>query len=185
MNARQLILERRSVRAYTDQPIPNEMIEEILEAAIYAPTHKLREPWRFVLANEDGQARYVDQLMNLLAARGQLDQKTDEQRQMMRQKFADVPVYLTVLYEVQGTEDQQMEDLLATAAMIQNIQLLATELGLGCCWKSGKHWFTDGYAELIGATETERVAGVIQLGWPALIPPLKKRTAARDKLTHF
>ena len=75
MNARQLILERRSVRAYTDQPIPNEMIEEILEAAIYAPTHKLREPWRFVLANEESQVRYVDQLMTFACQAGAIGSK--------------------------------------------------------------------------------------------------------------
>lgn len=185
MNARQLILERRSVRSYTDQPVPSEMIEEILEAAIYAPNHKLREPWRFVLAIGEGQVRYVEQLMELLEARGQFDKKTDEQRLSFKEKISAVPVFLTVLYHVQGTDDQQTEDLLATAAMIQNIQLLASELGLGSCWKSGKHWFTDEYATLVGAHDEERVAGVIQLGWPAMIPPLKKRTPAREKLTHF
>ncbi|MGL6101554.1 MAG: nitroreductase family protein, partial [Exiguobacterium acetylicum] len=90
-----------------------------------------------------------------------------------------------VLCQVQGTPDQQLEDTLATAAMIQNLQLVATERGLGCCWKSGKHWFTPEYASLVDASENERVLGVIQIGWPAIVPPVKPRTSAKDKLTHF
>ncbi len=185
MHAQQVIETRRSIRSYTEQPVPVELIEALLETAMYAPNHKLREPWRFVLAIEDGQTRYVDALMELLTARGQFETKTSEQRQQAEQKLREVPVYLTVLCQVQGTPDQQLEDTLATAAMIQNLQLVATERGLGCCWKSGKHWFTPEYASLVDASENERVLGVIQIGWPAIVPPVKPRTSAKDKLTHF
>jgi len=185
MHAQQVIETRRSIRSYTEQPVPVELIEALLDTAIYAPNHKLREPWRFVLAIEDGQTRYVDALMELLTARGQFETKTSEQRQQAEQKLREVPVYLTVLCQVQGTPDQQLEDTLATAAMIQNLQLVATERGLGCCWKSGKHWFTPEYASLVDASENERVLGVIQIGWPAIVPPVKPRTSAKDKLTHF
>lgn len=185
MHAQQVIETRRSIRSYTEQPVPVELVEVLLDTAIYAPNHKLREPWRFVLAIEDGQTRYVDALMELLTARGQFETKTSEQRQQAEQKLREVPVYLTVLCQVQGTPDQQLEDTLATAAMIQNLQLVATERGLGCCWKSGKHWFTPEYASLVDASENERVLGVIQIGWPAIVPPVKPRTSAKDKLTHF
>jgi len=185
MHAQQVIETRRSIRSYTEQPVPIELVEALLDTAIYAPNHKLREPWRFVLAIEDGQTRYVDALMELLTARGQFETKTSEQRQQAEQKLREVPVYLTVLCQVQGTPDQQLEDTLATAAMIQNLQLVATERGLGCCWKSGKHWFTPEYASLVDASENERVLGVIQIGWPAIVPPVKPRTSAKDKLTHF
>jgi len=185
MHAQQVIETRRSIRSYTEQPVPVELVEALLDTAIYAPNHKLREPWRFVLAIEDGQTRYVDALMELLTARGQFKTKTSEQRQQAEQKLREVPVYLTVLCQVQGTPDQQLEDTLATAAMIQNLQLVATERGLGCCWKSGKHWFTPEYASLVDASENERVLGVIQIGWPAIVPPVKPRTSAKDKLTHF
>lgn len=185
MHAQQVIETRRSVRSYTEQSVPVELIEALLETAIYAPNHKLREPWRFVLAMEDGQTRYVDSLMELLTARGQFETKTIEQRQQAEQRLREVPVYLTIFCQEQGTPDQQLEDILATAAMIQNLQLVATERGLGCCWKSGKHWFTPEYASLVGASEEERVLGVIQIGWPAVVPPVKPRTSAKDKLTHF
>ncbi len=185
MHVQQVIETRRSIRSYTEQPVPVELVEALLETAMYAPNHKLREPWRFVLAIEEGQTRYVDALMELLTARGQFETKTSEQRQQAEQKLREVPVYLTVLCQVQGTPDQQLEDTLATAAMIQNLQLVATERGLGCCWKSGKHWFTPEYSSIVHASENERVLGVIQIGWPSLVPPVKPRTSLKDKLTHF
>ncbi len=58
MHVQQVIETRRSIRSYTEQPVPVELVEVLLETAMYAPNHKLREPWRFVLAIEEGQTRY-------------------------------------------------------------------------------------------------------------------------------
>jgi len=185
MNAKQLILERRTVRQYTDQPVPEELVLELLDIAVYAPNHKLREPWRFVLAIDEGRERYIAELLQLLERSGKFDGKTPEQRKALECQFTAVPVYLTVLCQTIGTEAQQTEDLLATAALIQNLQLLAADIGLGVCWKTGKHWYTEEYEQLVGASETERVVGVLQLGWPEVVPPVKKRKSARNKLTHF
>ena len=49
MNTIDAIQKRRSIRKFTDQPVPREMIKRILQAGIDAPSAKNRQPWRFVV----------------------------------------------------------------------------------------------------------------------------------------
>lgn len=48
MNARECIMGRRSIRSYTDQPIPHELIDEVVEAASYAPSWKHTQIVRYI-----------------------------------------------------------------------------------------------------------------------------------------
>ena len=47
-----LMRQRRSLRRYRAEPVPNEYIEQILEAAIWAPSAHNRQPWRFALISK-------------------------------------------------------------------------------------------------------------------------------------
>ena len=57
---------RRSVRAYTDEPVSKEQIEAVLEAGIWAPTGMLREPWKFIVIEDKQLIKYVSDETKLL-----------------------------------------------------------------------------------------------------------------------
>ncbi|MDR0814705.1 MAG: nitroreductase family protein [Bacteroidales bacterium] len=46
------LLSRRSIRKYTDAPIPREKVEELIKYGMYAPSAHNRQPWHFVLLND-------------------------------------------------------------------------------------------------------------------------------------
>ena len=52
MDALEAIFTRRSIRKYTSQPIPEELIEQILKAAMYAPSADNQQPWHFVVIDD-------------------------------------------------------------------------------------------------------------------------------------
>jgi nitroreductase len=52
MEAIEAILSRRSIRQYTEQPIPPELIEQILRAAMAAPSARNQQPWQFVVIDD-------------------------------------------------------------------------------------------------------------------------------------
>ena len=56
----ELIRTRRSISTFLDKPIPNGLIEGLLETAVWAPNHHLTEPWRFILLTGDAPKRYAD-----------------------------------------------------------------------------------------------------------------------------
>ncbi len=54
MELKEALLKRRSVRKFTDEPVPEEMIEELLHAAMSGPSACNRKPWDFyVITNEE------------------------------------------------------------------------------------------------------------------------------------
>ena len=59
MNTLDAIAARRSIRKFKDTPIPDEMLNCILEAAIQAPSGKNNQPWRFIVVKGDQRAEMV------------------------------------------------------------------------------------------------------------------------------
>jgi nitroreductase len=122
---------RRSVRAYTDEPVSKEQIDAILEAGTWAPTGMGREPWRFIIIEDK-------QLIKLVS---------DETKVLVKQNMpplaeqfsidADIICYdAPVLVLVCTEKDPQWANvnLLDSVLAVQNMFLKAYELGLGTCY---------------------------------------------------
>ena len=52
----QAILDRRSVRQYADRPVPPELVTQVLQAGILAPSAGNRQPWKFVVVTGHSKA---------------------------------------------------------------------------------------------------------------------------------
>ena len=122
---------RRSVRAYTDEPVSKEQIETVLEAGTWAPTGMHREPWKFIVIEDKKLIKYVSDETKILV------------KQMMppyAEKFsteADVICYnAPALILVCTEKDKQWANvnLLDSVLAAENMFLKAYELGLGACY---------------------------------------------------
>lgn len=61
-NFHELLINRRSIRKYTDQPIDPEQVKQILEAALMGPTSKNLRPWQFVVVEDKETMRQLSEL---------------------------------------------------------------------------------------------------------------------------
>jgi nitroreductase len=122
---------RRSVRAYTDEPVSKEQIQAVLEAGTWAPTAMNRQPWKFIIIEDKKLIKYVSDETKVLV------------KQMMpplAKQFsteADVVCYnAPVLILVCTEKNKQWENvnLLDSVLAAQNMFLKAYELGLGTCY---------------------------------------------------
>ena len=131
MELNECIRGRRSVRAYTDEPVSKEQIEEIIEAGTWAPTGMHKEPWRFIVVEDRALIKYVSDETKILL------------RQMMPQMSkqfeteADVICYnAPALILVCTEKDNQWKQVNLADSILaaQNMFLKAYELGLGSCY---------------------------------------------------
>lgn len=113
----ELILGRRSIRKYKSEPIPEEDIKLLLEAAMAAPSAVCKDPWRFiVIRNKESLRKIADILPN-----GKM--------------IADAAVGIIVCGDINRAHDKQLSYLLQDcSAAIENILIAAHALGLGACW---------------------------------------------------
>lgn len=113
MDFHQLLLERHSIRKYTDQPVSAEDVKTILEAALLAPSSKSARPWQFVVVEDK------DKLAELAACKpaGAVSLKT--------------AAFAVVIVSDPERSDVFIEDTSVAATVMQ---LQAAALGLGSCW---------------------------------------------------
>ncbi|HEX9038704.1 MAG TPA: TIGR03668 family PPOX class F420-dependent oxidoreductase [Ktedonobacterales bacterium] len=139
---------RRSVRAFKDRPVPRAALEEMLEAARWAPSPHGRQPWRFaVLTHPEPKERLAaamgDDWRAILAQDGEPEATIDLRLAKSRQRIREAPalilacLYLDDLDRYPDPSRQRAEEVMAIqslGAAIQNMLLAAYAIGLDTGW---------------------------------------------------
>jgi nitroreductase len=158
MEALEAILTRRSIREYTQQAVPEELVQELLAAAMQAPSAGNQQPWHFVL---------VDQ-------RGQLEALAGVLRFGKMLKSAPLAVVVCADLAALPHRGFWVQDCSAAA---QNLLLAAHALGLGGVWL-GVYPLEERVAALqriLGLPEQVTPLCIISLGYPAARPEPPER----------
>lgn len=151
METMKAILERRSIRRYTDKEISKESMEQILKAAMYAPSGGNQQPWEFILIrNKETMAKI---------------QEFHAYSKMLGE--ANVAVVVCGNKEKLRFPALWEQDC---SAATQNILLAAKDLGIGSCWLGvyPEQPRTDQLAELLGCPSHVVPFGIVSLGYPAV-----------------
>jgi nitroreductase len=169
------IYERRSVRDYRDEPLSDELIRNLIWAAVQAPSAANKQPWRFVvIKNKAAMKKISDKAKELWVEESRDSNNTDliMLAQMVSRPdfniFFNAPLLIMIFAHPDSFSPQYDCSLAA-----QNMMLAAKSLGLGSCW--------------IGlAAPVERVATLMrELGVPegySLIAPLIFGYPAKERL---
>lgn len=179
MSIAKVIRERRSIKKdYKPDPVPEELVLELLNDAVYAPNHGLREPWRFLFVPTEKKEAFIERLLPMFAP---------DQQQTRRQLFSAPSAFLIVIMKEDPRQKFWEEDFGATSALIQNFQLLAWERGLGVVWKTNPHNLDPKVRQALGVSPGEKIIGFLHLGFfdPASVPQPAPRTPAEQKFSRF
>lgn len=168
------IRTRRSIGKVTQEMPPREVIEEVIEAATWAPNHHLTEPWRFVVLTGEARSE-LGRVMGDVAARREDDPvKASLAAERTAGKPLRAPVIIAVGVECAETVPE-IEEIAAGSAAVQNMLLAAHALGLGAIWRSGWIAFEPEVRDHLGLSERGKVLGFVYLGYPAMDPPSRPR----------
>lgn len=142
MEFKEVAMGRRSIRTYLEKPIPQDVLEEIIEAGLSAPSATNLQPWYFVVISSEVQRQKLYSIMNRVA---------DTVEVPLRERFAKhtqvVNSTLRFLRSLGGaptcvlafcykTDYPYNPDIViqSVAAAIENILLSAVDHGIGGCW---------------------------------------------------
>ena len=164
----QFIFSRRSIRKYENREIPAEMLNDLLEAAMAAPSAVAKDPWHFLLIQDRNT---LDRMLKILP-----------NGQMLRQAPAAVVVCGDINLAHANEISYMLQDL---SAAVENLLLAATALGLGSCWL-GMHprrERIENIRTLFSLPENIIPMCGIALGWPAENPG--PRTRFKPERVHL
>jgi len=142
------ILGRRSIREYEDKPVPEKIVQEILQAGAMAPSAMDAQPCRFIVITDKKKIRELSDKVKAKAGRLGFGARIAERAKVIRDAiFYGAPLLVWIVAE----KGDWAETGCALAA--QNMMLRAYDLGLGSCFI--------GFARLLkDDRETLRGAGV-------------------------
>lgn len=171
-----VLKSRRSVRAFTPEPVSEEQIGALLEAFTWAPSPLHQQPWEFIILTDDVAKSKVRDAAEA-AQQAVIDGGGPGWAGKYSMSFvSQAPALIVVLYDPRkgglGSFFNQPHGALASAsAGIQNLMLAAAEMGLGSLWFT--FFDPEAVKAALGVPADLDVAGVIPVGRPVgeLKPP--------------
>jgi nitroreductase len=162
------IRTRRTHKSYRSEPVPRELLLELLDLARFAPNHHVTQPWRFRVVGPSALER-------LKAAAGEKE----------RPKLDRAPTLVVASAVLRGDPLQDEEDLHATAVAVYIVLLAAHARGLAGYWRSPAVLRTEEGRAAVEVGVDESVVSLIHLGRPQSVPPFKERAAPDSYVTFL
>ncbi|MDF2645390.1 MAG: nitroreductase [Paenibacillus sp.] len=179
----QTIRDRRTIRDYNGEPMSKETVIELLDDAVWAPFHSAKEPWRFILFMGEGRRTFAEAVAQTYSK--EIVEQHGER--VMHQYCHLMQAHLLVVIEADPRQKQFEDAFSATAALIQNLQLIAWERKIGVVWKTNDYNWNPKFLDTVGVKPGERVVGTLHLGYfnEDKVPRPKARTSVGELLTVY
>jgi len=163
----EILFKRRSVRTYTDEPITEEDLHDMLEAAMSSPSAMAKDPWHFyVVRDQATRDKIADALPN---------------GQMLRK----APLGIVIVGDIDKAHSNALSYMLQDcSASIENLLLAASTLELGACWL-GVHPREERIQrikEIFNLAENMIPIAVVAIGHPERTP--EPRTRYDEQKVH-
>jgi nitroreductase len=180
MDVFEAIYNRRSQGKVKPDPVPREMIEKLLDAAVQAPNHYKVRPWRFVVLMGNGLNKLGEVMAASQAARH--PEYPLEAFDKCRTLPLRAPVVIAIgVDKPSEAKVLEIENVCAAAAATQNLLLAAHAMGLGAKWRTSE-WARDPMVkEFLGFEPDQHIIGFIYVGYPEFIPEPAPRPSFEDR----
>ena len=190
MDIIQAIEDRRSIRKFKPEPIPEEILEKILGAGTLAPSGKNKQPWKFYVVQGAKRQEMVEVMMKGIN-RLENDGVRSGSAKFTRKIMGNAPVTIFVfnptskhpLLERHVLEKYaDLVDIQSVGAAIQNILLSAMSFGLGSLWICDIFYAYEEFCDWFG--EKGQLIAAVSLGYPDQEPAPRPRRMI-DEVTVF
>ncbi|MEZ4331624.1 MAG: nitroreductase [Myxococcota bacterium] len=166
----EVIQRRRTFKpaSLSEREIPESELLAVLEAARWAPSHGLTEPWRFRLFRGPARKRLADALAHLYESALPADQQKPGKADNLRTLPLKPPVVALVWMARQPIEKiAELEEIEAVACAVQNVSLAAAARGIGTFWSTPPVLYLPQMNEWMGIGAKDRCLGLLYIGYPA------------------
>ena len=164
----ELLRRRRAIfpKSYLpERPIDRAIIEQILENANWAPTHKRTEPWRFQVFHSTESRDSLGDYMSEFYRQNTPPEAFSEEKMI---KNGENPrrsgaVIAIILHRDPTESIPEFEEIAAVAMAVQNMWLSCTAIGLGSYWSTPRAALEA--RDFLGLAPNERCLGLFYMGW--------------------
>lgn len=189
----EVVLSQRACRSFAPDPVPDELVEQVLEAATHAPSAENRQPWAFVVVRDEKRRAVLGELTRRAWEGG--GRRHSESR-LTAGLLADVdqgatggvaaaPVMVVVCGDTRTVSAAVLDASIFPA--VQNLLLAAGALGLGSTLTTLPLAFGAELSEALALPDEVRAMAVVPIGYPArpLGTPRREPVSAKAHRERF
>ncbi|URN95113.1 MAG: nitroreductase [Candidatus Pristimantibacillus lignocellulolyticus] len=175
----QALHDRRTIGRVKKDIVPKAIIEKLIEAATWAPSHHNTQPWKFVVMTGEGRAKLGEGYAEVFTA---VTGETDEEKRSkeIKKAFRSPVVIAAICSPSDDPRAVLEEELAATQAAVQNLLLAAHAYGLGAIWRSGAPMYHEVMHKHFALREDESIVAFIYIGYAEMVPPLASRRPVNE-----
>ncbi|HJM88973.1 MAG TPA: nitroreductase [Dehalococcoidia bacterium] len=179
MDVIEAIRSRYTADAFGDQVPPRELIEQLIDCAVWAPNHFMTEPWSFHVIAGAARTEMGEALVEWLKSDGYPETPDEQDLQRASGTAMRSPVMIVVgqTADPEGGAVRDLEDYAACCCAVQNLMLAAHAEGLVTKWGTGRSVRYQGLKDYLGLAEADRIVGFVLLGYPAEDAPSDRERA--------
>lgn len=179
-----LIATRRTVfpEQYDPEvPVADEVIEQMLINANWAPNHGQTEPWRFKVYTGKGLKTLAD-MMDRTIRDNSSEFKPNKLGKLLNRIGRTSHIIAIMMKRDPYRKIRQIEEVEAVACAVQNMHLTATAYGVGAFWSTGGATYIAATRKYFGLEEEDELLGFFFVGTPAAEPPKGHRKPISEKV---
>ena len=182
----ELIRSRRSVfpKEYSGEKVDDAIVKQMLANANWAPTHKLTEPWRFVVFTGEGLKKLAafqsECYKQVTQAKGTFDEKKYEG--LKTKPFECSHIIAIGMKRDEKNSIPEWEEMGAVFCAVENMYLTATAYGIGCYLSTGGVTNFEVAKEFFGLDKEDKLLGFLNIGMLKSSPHEGKRKPIEDKV---
>lgn len=187
METRDAIFGRRSIRKYSDKPISDEDLQDIIEAGLAAPSGINLQPWYFVVVKSEEKLKRLSEITGqvfgkfkpVLENRFEKNPEAIEETREFLNSMGGAKVCVLVFLLKDDYEDYTTV-VEGTSAAIENMCLMAYDKGIGSCWLTAA--LRVGIGDELRrefAPDKGKYLAMLTLGYPAVSPAMPPRRPGR------
>ena len=188
MEVFEAIFQRHAVEKLRPDPVPREVIEQMLAAAVQAPNHFKARPWHFMVLTGAARQRLGDCMAESLRNRS-ADLTPDALAVALETERARplrAPLLIVAAVNPpQGPREIEVENICAAAAAVQNLLLAAHALGLGVKWRTGGPSYDPAVKAFLGLSPDQHLIGFLYIGYPEKESAAPVRPSFEDRTIWF
>jgi nitroreductase len=180
-----LIRNRRSVfvnQLVPGKPVDDEIINDILQNALWAPNHGHTEPWHFTVFSGKGLQQFADFQSGLYKLDVGEAFKEATYTKLQTQPLVASHIIAIGMKRSPTKKVPEIEEIEAVACAVQNIYLSVTAHGLGGYWTTGGITYFENAKLFFDLGEEDKLLGFFYIGHVAVPSPSAKRNRWKKKL---
>jgi len=173
-----VIKDRRTIfpEQFSDRKVHKEQIEQLLNNAIWAPTHGNTQPWRFKVFMNESREKLADFLSGYYAKNTPEEAFNTIKFTRLQNRPLQASAVIAVCMERQAEERiPEIEEVEAVACAVQNMYLTCAAIGLAGFWATPKMIYTQQMNEFLALGEKDKCLGLFFVGYPAIEWPKGQR----------